>query len=536
MSLISGRFALFIIITVFLYYALPQKKFQWIILLAASYVFYLFSGWRNFAYILITTATSWGSAVLIDRTNTASKAVLRENRESWDKEQKKAFKAKTGKKTRRILFLTLVLNFGILFLLKYSVVLAGATENLFGLSPATVKWILPLGISFYTFQAMGYVIDVYRKDISAERNPAKLALFVSFFPQLIQGPISRYDQLAEQLLSEHRVDFTRIKHGCELALWGLFKKLVIANRALIAISTVQEAPFAYSGTTLGFVVLLYALQIYADFSGGIDIARAVAQVLGVDLAQNFRQPYFATSLTDYWNRWHITLGAWMKSYVFYPIALSGTARQVTEAVRAGRFGKTRAGAHIAVVLPGTVASLIVFLIVGIWHGAGARFILYGLWNGGVIMLSILLKPVFEWLNRMLRVPVQSPEHRIFQILRTFVLVCIGNITDLADGGRACFVWFRRILLEQEFYRGWTEITKNLGLTPADYHLLLLCTALLTVVGVLREKDPEGSLRVKLDKYRFITRFVILFFGILSVLVFGVYGPGFSSAEFAYMQF
>ena len=152
------------------------------------------------------------------------------------------------------------------------------------------------------------------------------------------------------------------------------------------------------------------------------------------------------------------------------------------------------------------------------------------------MLSILLKPVFEWVNRALRVPVQSVEHQVFRILRTFVLVCIGNITDLAAGGRECFVWLRRILFEQELYRGWGEITKNLGLTPADYNVLVLCTGLLFIVGVLRERDPEHSLRERLDGFRFVTRFGVIFLGILSVLVLGIYGPGFSTAEFAYMQF
>lgn len=536
MGLISGAFALFVIITTAVYYLFPAKKYQWTVLLATGYVFYLFSGWKYLAYILITTLTSWGSAIWIDCINAASKAVIKEHRETWEKEQKKAFKVKTGRKTRGIMILTLVLNFGILFLLKYAGILAGMAGNRFGFSAATVKWILPLGISFYTFQAMGYVIDVYRGEIPAERNPAKFALFVSFFPQLFQGPISRYDQLAGQLFEEHYVSFNRIKYGCELILWGLFKKLVIANRAAIAIQVVTEAPDIYSGTTLGFALLLYALQLYADFSAGIDIARAVAQMLGIDMIQNFRQPYFATSLTDYWNRWHISLGAWMKNYVFYPIALSRTANRVTKSIKSCRFGKTRAGAHIANVLPGTVASLIVFLIVGVWHGAGARFILYGLWNGGVIMLSILLKPVFVWFNRILHIPVESPEHKLFQIVRTFVLVCVGNITDLARGGRDCFVWLRRILFEQQLFRGRTEIINYLGLTFADYNVLILCTALMYAVGVLRERDPQGSLRVRLDQYRFITRWTVILAGILAALVFGVYGPGFSAAEFAYVQF
>ncbi len=536
MSLISGQFALFLIITLAAYYLFPVKQYRWTVLLAASVVFFLFSGPKYLFYLLFTAATSWTAARGMERRNLRTKATVREHRDEWDKEQKKAFKAREGKKTQRILVLTLLLNFGLLFALKYVPFFAGAAGARFGFSPVTLRWVLPLGISFYTFQAMGYVIDVYRGDAAAEPSFARFLLFVSFFPQLIQGPISRFDQLSTQLLEPHDFSFTRLKHGCELVLWGLFKKLVIANRAAVAIGMVQEAPFAYSGTTLSFVVVLYALQLYADFSGGIDIARAVAQMLGIDLVQNFRQPYFATSLTDYWNRWHISLGAWMKTYVFYPIALSGTANRFTKAVRSTRFGQTRVGAHIGTVLPGTVASLIVFLLVGIWHGVGSRYILYGLWNGGIIMLSILLKPCFQWLNRVLHVAESSPEHRLFQVLRTFILVCIGNITDLAAGGRDCFVWIRRIFFDQDLFRGRTEIMESIGLAFFDYNLLILCTVLLYLVGLFHERNSGESLRVRLDEYRFVTRWVVLFLSILACLILGVYGPGFSAAEFAYAQF
>ena len=536
MNFISFQFAAFLVITACVYYAFPKKKYQWIVLLTASWVFYLAAGVRYAFYLLFTSLTSYFAALWIDRTLAESKARLKANKETWDREQKKAQKEITGRKTHRMLALVLVLNFGVLFFLKYVPTFLPAAGNLFGFSDLTLRIVLPLGISFYTFQAMGYVIDVCRGDIRAERNFGKYTLFVSFFPQLLQGPISRYDQLASQLLEEHHADFTRIKYGLELALWGLFKKLVIADHAAAAIRTVTEAPEAFSGTTLGFTVLLYALQVYADFSGGIDIARAVAQVLGIDMIQNFRQPYFATTLTDYWNRWHISLGAWMKNYIFYPIALSKTANRFTKAVKNSRFGGTKAGAHIAVVLPGTVASLIVFLIVGIWHGAGWRYILYGLWNGGVIMLSILLKPCFEQVNRLCRINTSALPHRCFQILRTFFLVCIGNITDLARGGRECFVWVRRIFLEQDLAAGWYEIQNGIGLTSREYLLLLLSGLLLFAVGLIHERNPQTSIRAMLDQKPFAVRWLVIFLAAAAVLVFGAYGPGYTAAEFAYVQF
>lgn len=536
MSFLSVRFLLFVAITAVVYYLYPIKKNQWVVLLAASCSFYLFTGVKYIIYLLVTAATSYFAAVIIQNLNSVTKAALKENRQAWDKEQKKLFKEASKRKTRRIMVLALLVNFGILFILKYLNFLTETFGNLFGFSAPVLHLILPLGISFYTFQAMGYVIDVYRGDVEAERNFGKLLLFISFFPQILQGPISRYDQLACQLYDEHHVDFTRIKYGLELMLWGYFKKLVIADRAWVAIQTVITAPESYTGTTLGFIVLLYALQLYADFSAGIDITRAVAQILGIDMIQNFRQPYFATSLTDYWNRWHISLGAWMKNYLFYPIALSQTASRVTKTIRSSRFGSTKAGAHIAVVLPGTVASLIIFLVVGIWHGAGWRYILYGIWNGGIIMLSMLLKPVFESFNRFLHVDTKSVEHHLFQIVRTFLLVCIGNITDLARGGRDCFVWLRRILFEQNPVQGFLEIQGKLGLTAYDYRLLTACTILLYVVGILRERTPQTPLRELLDRRLFLTRWIIIVCCLVAILVFGTYGPGFSASEFAYMQF
>ena len=536
MSFISLRFLIFLLVVVLVYYAIPWKKYQWVVLLAASYLFYLLTQWRSFAYILVTTLSTYGAARWMDYIQAQAKAVLKENKQVWDKEQKKAFKAQTEKRTHRILVLGLVFNFGILFLLKFGMPLARTAGGLFGFSAPTLRILLPLGISFYTFQSMGYLVDVCRQDTAAEKNLGKLALFVSFFPQILQGPISRYDQLAPQLYAEHRPDYTRIKHGLELMLWGWFKKLVIADRAAVILQTVLPAPHSFAGGTLAFTVVVYALQLYADFSAGIDITRAVAQMLGIDMIQNFRQPYFAASLTEYWNRWHISLGAWMKNYVFYPIALSRTAGTVTRAIKASRLGSSKFGAHMATVFPGTVASLIIFLIVGIWHGTGWRYILYGLWNGGIIMLSMLFKPCFDALNRLMHIDPDSAGHRLFRILRTFILVCIGNITDLAWGGRECFRWLRRIVLDFDFFRAVTQIKSGLGLSMHDYNLLILCTLLLYIVGFIRETHPQEALREILDRQHILIRWLLIFLCIVAILVFGCYGSGYSAAEFAYMQF
>ena len=527
-------------ITVLAYFLFPVKKYQWTVLLAASYVFYLFAGYKYAAFIVITTASTYWAALQIDEITARAKAELKAHKTDWDKEQKKAFKNTSKKKKQRIIALSSVFNLGILAFLKYFNFFAGSLNDLLKLTGSTfsvpmLKLFLPLGISFYTFQSIGYVVDVYREKVTAERNLAKVALFVSFFPQIIQGPISFYDQLAEQLYESHRFDFTRCKYGCELILWGLFKKLVIADRGYIAIKTVLGSYSDYSGTTLTFTVLLYALQLYTDFSGGIDISRGVAQILGIDMAQNFRRPYFATTINDYWRRWHISLGAWMKEYVFYPLALSKAFTNVTKKIRATKFGASKAGLHIAKVLPTSFASMVVFFLVGIWHGANWKYVAFGIWNGGVIMLSTLLEPVFAQLVQKLRIDVKNKFFILFQVFRTFLIVLIGYVFDVAANFTEAMYTFRMILTRQNLSRGWAEINA-LGLSKKDYLLLAICTVVVFIVSCVQEKHPNESLRVMLDRKPFLVRYVLLLVGIVTLLIFGIYGPGYDPSDFVYMQF
>ena len=540
MSYTSFAFFIFVAVIAVIYFKFPVKKHQWTVLLAASYFFYLYAGYRYAAYILITTVSTYYAALWIDRIAAKSKETLKAHKADWDKDQKKLFKTKTKRTKQLIATLTVVLNLGILAFLKYYNFLAGSLNELFFAANASfrapaLKLILPLGISFYTFQSIGYVIDVNREKVAAEKNPAKVALFVCYFPQIIQGPISFYDQLAHQLYEPHDFDFTRFKHGTELGLWGLFKKLVIADRAYIAIQAVLNDYHSFSGTILTFTILLYALQLYTDFSGGIDISRGVSQILGIELAQNFRRPYFATTINDYWRRWHITLGAWMKEYVFYPLALSKSFTGFTKRIKATKFGATKAGLHIAKVLPTSFASLVVFFLVGVWHGANWKYVAFGIWNGGVIMLSTLLEPVFEQMAKKLRINTASRSFVLFQMLRTFLIVAIGYVFDVAADFADAMYTFRMILTDQSLPRGLSEIPK-LKLHVMDYPILLVCTFALLGVSLIQEKHPDTTLRVMLDERPFLIRYLVLLVGLAMLMVFGIYGPGYDVAAFVYMQF
>lgn len=540
MTYTSINFIFFVLVTALLYFALPLKKHKWVVLLAASIFFYLVAGYRYAMFILFTALSTYLIGLWVDRMSKNSKAVLKKNKAEWSREDKKKYKNKIKVQKRLVMSLALVLNFGILAFLKYFNFFSGSLNDILGsfgidFSAPTLALFLPLGISFYTFQSMGYIVDVYREKTPAERNPLKFLLFVSFFPQIVQGPISIYDQLAHQLYEPHSFDFTRFKHGMMLILWGFFKKLIIADRAVIAITAVQDNYDAYGGSTLLFTVLLYSVQLYADFSGGIDISRGVAQIFGIDMIDNFKRPYFSKSINEYWRRWHISLGAWLKNYLFYPVAMSNLFITASKKMKGTRFGKTAAGAHISKVLPTSVASLIVFLVVGIWHGADWKYVGFGLWNGLIIMISILLQPVFDATLKKLHINPKAIWWGVFQMLRTFIIVLVGYVFDIAPGFGQAMNTFRLILTNQNVAAAKYEISM-LGIGKKDFIVIIVGIIIIFTASVIQERHPQTTIRAMLDKRSFALRFALIFLGVMAVIIFGIYGSGYNPADFVYMQF
>ena len=545
MSYTTLKFLFFVAVVFAAYFLFPVKKYKWTVLLAASYYFYLLTGYKYAAYILFTTATTYFGALWMDRIAQRAKLTLEENKKLWDRDQKKTFKAGIKKRRQAIATATVVVNLGILGFLKYYNFFAGSLNDILGgfgvsFSVPTLQLILPLGISFYTFQSMGYVIDVYREKVQAERNFFKIALFVSFFPQIIQGPIGLYDPLAKQLYEPHSFDFTRLKHGCMLMLWGYVKKMVIADRAVIPLTYVIDNYGTFGGTALTFTILLYALQLYVDFSGGIDITRGVAQVLGIDMAENFRRPYFSRTINEYWRRWHMSLGAWMREYVFYPIALSKTFLNVSKKMKKSKFGATAFGAHVSKVLATSFASLIVFFLVGVWHGANWKYVGFGLWNGGIIMLSTILEPTFESWTKVLKINTENFFFRLFQMARTFIVVLIGYVFDVAPDFWSAIITLKKMILDQNWAEGIAQYTAmDIGwqnFDGYDWGVLAVSTVILFFISLIQEKNDGTTIRQLLDRKPFVLRLAVIVTGIMLIAVFGMYGPGFSAAEFVYMQF
>lgn len=534
MELISVQYALFVAVALFIYYLFPKKK-QWIVLLAASYLYYLLICNKYIIYMLVTTVSTYLGARLIDAFKNRQNEVVKAHKAEWTREEKKSYKQKNLKKRRGILIAVLLLNFGILGFLKYFHFVAELicdALSVFGLHfmAPELGLLLPLGISFYTFQTMGYLIDVYQEKVPAEKNIARLALFVSFFPQIIQGPIAMYDDLAGQLYEEHDFDYDCLKNGALLVLWGAFKKMVIADRAVKMIDVVTADPKAFSGTFVLAAALMYALQLYADFSGGIDIVRGIAQMFGITMAENFRRPYFSKSLTEYWHRWHITLGNWVRNYVFYPLSISKKFLDM------GKWMKPKFGKHIAKVVPTSIASLLTFLIIGLWHGANSKYVAFGLWNGGVIMVLELLRPVNDKIGDLLHINRKGKCYQIAAMLWTFVLVLIGYYFDIAKSfSSACDMLYRSVtdLHLSDFYAG--SVLSQSGLDWMDYLVIFAGAVVILIASVIQERTGR-NIRDMLMEKKLLVQWACIFAGIFAILIFGFYGPGMDPAEFVYMQF
>lgn len=511
MSLVSEQFLLFAAVLVAAFYLVP-KKLQWLCLLAASCFFYCQAGIENGIYIIVTALTSYGTALWMEALGNKSKSYLKANKDILDKDAKKACKAKTKKQRRNLMALCLLLNFGLLCVFKYGgFVLEQVNEVslLLGGHGVGTVWnlMVPLGISFYTFQTMGYVVDVYWERVEAQKNFGKLLLFTSFFPQVTQGPISDYKALSCQLYAQHTYSDRNITYGFQRMLWGYFKKMVIADRAAPMVQAVFASYAALPGNNVLLGAFLYSLQIYADFSGYMDIVCGLCQMLDIRLAENFERPYFSKSIAEYWRRWHMTLGAWFKTYLYYPIAVSRLSKKLT------KWGTRIFGAAFGKTLAASFALVVVWFTTGLWHGANWGYIVWGGINGLFIIVSLWLEPLYERVKGRLQVKENRFPWRAFVTLRTFFLVTLIKVFPEVGGFQngvgfwaACF-------------RGWSlngvEGRTLYPITTARELLILgLGAALIFLVSLAQRK---GSVRDQLARTPRLLRlviFVVMFFAII----------------------
>lgn len=529
MSFISTELLLLVFVTAVIYYIMP-KKYQWVLLLVVSYLFYASYGLKYIGFIMFTTITTFLGGDFIEKIAITGKNKISVNKSTLKPEDKKAIKAQTKRNKRLICALILLLNFGVLAFLKYFNFVSGNINSILGIFGTTqrlgmMNLLLPLGISFYTFQSMGYIIDIYQGKYSSEKNIFKFALFVSFFPQILQGPIGRFDRLACQFYEAHEFELKNIQYGLQLMLWGYFKKMVLADRAAVVVNKVFNNYTQYTGFHVILAVLLYSVELYADFSGGMDVVIGIAQIFGIKLDQNFARPFFSHSISEFWRRWHITLGTWMKDYIFYPFTLSKAMNKF------GKFSKKKFGSTIGRVLPICLADLLIFFIVGIWHGAAWKYIAYGMYNGIIIAFSSLMEPVYKWCLNKLHINHQAKPWRVFQIVRTGILINIGWYFDMGVNFNAALIMMKNTVTGLTLSTLTDNSLLKLGLAKKDMQILAVGCLIWFIVSVLQER--KINIREALSEKPLLVRWIVYFALIFATPILGYIG---ASTGFIYAQF
>ncbi len=521
MQFTSVSFLLFAAVLLALYWAIPGKL-RWMLLLAASYVFYLWAGIEYLAFILLTTLTTYAAARIIGGRLDKQDAYLAQNKQAMSREERKAYKAKVKNGNKVYLIACLLLNFSVLAVCK-ALLIAPFNAMAEGTPLSFLSLGLPLGISFYMFQSMGYVVDVHRGTAKAEKNIFKLALFVSFFPQLVQGPISKFSQVAPQLYAPKVFDGKELSFGLQRMLWGYFKKMVIADRIAAAVIALRGPE--YTGFGFFLLTVFYAVQIYGDFTGGIDITIGLGQALGVKLPENFVRPYFSKNIAEYWRRWHISLGEWMKDYIFYPISVSQPMLKLSKSARAklGNFGKR---------LPVYVASIATWFVTGIWHGLSPNFVLWGMLNCFVIVVSEELVPLYDKFHGRFHLK-EKKWYGGFEMVRMFVLMNLIRIVDLFPKVGDYFARMGSLVTTFNFHILWDGTMLKLGLNGLDYIILLGGILIMFAVSLYEEK--KGSVRELLWEKPAL-RYTAIIALLLTVLLMGSYGIGYNASAFIYNQF
>ncbi len=494
----SGEFLLFFPIVVLLYYIIPDKaKNYW--LLISSYYFYMSWNAEYALLLLLVTATTYFGGLVLHRIK-----------------EKTSDAHITELKGKLVVAFGTVLNLGVLFYFKYSGFGVSVIEHFFSIFGIRVSIpiadvILPVGISFYTFQSLAYLIDVYREEIPAEKNFFKYALFVSFFPQLVAGPIERSRNLLSQLSSPRKYDFDKSRDGFLLMLWGFFVKIVIADRIAIFVDTIYGYISAYPGCYLLVATILFAFQIYCDFSGYSIIAMGAAEILGIDLMENFDAPYFSRSVVEFWRRWHISLTSWFKDYLYIPLG-------------GNRKGKLRKNLN----------RMVVFLASGLWHGASFSFVIWGGLNGFYQVLGDLLHPVREWGAKVFHINTDWCVVKALRVIVTFILVDFAWIFFRAGSyseAKEIIVSILTVRNEKVLFDGslyWC------GLDIKNFWFMIVALLILAFADYC--KYSGICIRKIISRQGMVCRSVIIALAIAVVLTFGIWGPTYNEANFIYFQF
>lgn len=508
MSIISPGFFLFVAVMVAAYYITPRSH-RWIALLLGSAVFIIMgSSWRLYIIFLAQVMLAYAGALLLHRYRQYGK---------W------------------ICGVVVAVEIGTLTLLKESSFFIITARNVLTLLGRPYKiphlgLVAPLAISYYTLMLVSYVLDVHWEKILPEKDPLKLVLYAGFFPQMVAGPFSRYGETAARLYEGHRFDCDRLCFGVQRSLWGLFKKLVLAERLGVIVGTVYGGGLKGTWTPVGSYVLIGAaahmFQVYTDFSGGMDIVLGTAQMLGIELPENFDTPFYSTSMSELWRRWHITLGLWLRDYIMYPFLKARPGAWMRT------FCRKHWGKKAAKTIPAYIGTLLVWLYCGFWHGSSYKWIFWGLMTFAVIVGGMILQPLFDKLKALLRVNTEAASWTLFGRLRTaflFMAVCsvqpAASLLDALKMWKNAFVFNPWVFVDGSLYQ--------LGLDRLDFWIMIFGLLLLFVISKYQQ---HGSVRETIAEQNLVFRWMLWSGLLVAVLLFGMYGEGYAPAEFIYGGF
>ena len=508
----------------FVIYSLSPKQIKWCVLLLGSLTLYFISAKGHVVSLLACFITSWAAGLWMQACIDAK----RRKEEHAPTEEKKAIRRRYDR-IRRIAFTLGVLSVvSVLLVCKYSNFFIQTANDLFATHWKELSVVQPLGLSFFALEAIGYLADVYFGRIKAEKNPLRVLLFLSFMLTVVEGPIAKYAQLGTQLNAGKTNTYENVSKGFLRVLWGLFKKAVIADRAVILVNAVFDNYEKHGGFAVAAGIAFYTLQLYCEFSGVMDIVCGLGEMMGLRLPESFSRPFFARSIREFWQRWHITLGVWLRDYVFYGISFSKGIRKLSAKTR------KRCSPYYAALIPTSIALFFVWFTNGFWHGAGWKYIVYGLYYYVLMALGLFLEPLFQKLCAGLKVDRQSKPFAVFRLLRTFGIVLIGMLIFRAKDLKTAAYMFRAMITDIDFSVFVLGHKNGFNLSLYDYAAIIVGFVAVLLVSILREKGVD--IRGKLFALPYPAKIPIYAAAAFVIIIFGAYGEGYGVVDLIYANF
>ena len=526
MSYLSIYYLFLVIPAVVIIYSIVPKKFRYIFLLLVSFALFFYISKKLIVILFITILTTYISALFINKLE-EKKELLLNNANS---EEKKEIKNKFKFKKKLLLIIYILINVSFLVAYKYLNFFSINTNLLLKLlhidySFKIIRIVAPIGISFWLLTALSYVIDVYNGKVEAEKNPLKVALYISYFATLIEGPFTRYADIKDSMFAGNNVTYDNLCRGYQRIMFGLFKKMVIADRLNILVKIVFDNYIEFSGFSSLLGTIAYTVMLYMEFSGTMDVVIGSSEILGINIKENFRQPFFSKNISEFWTRWHISLGTWFRDYIFYPISLSKPMKKLTISAR------KKLGNHFGPLISGSIALFVVWFLNGLWHGAGYTFLAFGLFHFLMILLGNIFTPLIIKICNKLNINRENIIYRVFQSIKMAFLVFIGEIFFRADTMQIALGMIKKIFTDWSIRTG--EIS-SLGLDIYDYIALLIGITFVFVISIFKEKNID--VRNEISKKPVAVRWALYYILIFSIFLLGAFGHGYVPVDPMYADF